>query len=87
MAGKGRKFPVWHKAISYTPKLPEYDKDSPFIPAAVRKAINDKKRPTEGIESMVERIVDDCREKVPGLQRCMFNTVAESLVSKKFNYT
>ncbi|KAK3917041.1 Chitinase A [Frankliniella fusca] len=61
--------------------LPKFDKDSPYMPSSVRKAICNKKRPTtSGIEDMVARIVDRCRD-VPNLRRSMFDSVALQIVN------
>lgn len=62
--------------------MPTFDKKSPFIPSDVKEAIERKKRPSaSGRASMVERIVDHCREEVPNLQRSMLNSVALDLVT------
>ncbi|KAJ1526538.1 hypothetical protein ONE63_008125 [Megalurothrips usitatus] len=64
-----------------TPNMPTFDKDSPYMPASVKEACIQRKRASSsGRNQMVERIVDRCREVVPGLQRSMFNDVALSLV-------
>lgn len=58
-----------------TATMPTFDKDSPYMPRAVKEAIEKRVRPSASARSqMVERIVDHCREKVPNLQRAMLNS-------------
>ncbi|KAK3920796.1 Glucose-1-phosphate adenylyltransferase large subunit 2, chloroplastic/amyloplastic [Frankliniella fusca] len=62
-------------------KLPVFDENSPYFPSGVKAAIKAKERPSQADrESMVERIVDHCRETVPNLQRSMLNDVALQIV-------
>ncbi|XP_034245717.1 uncharacterized protein LOC117647854 [Thrips palmi] len=62
--------------------MPTFDKDSPYMPAGVRQAILENRRPLpRHREDMVERMVDYCRETVPNLSRKSFNSVADSLVT------
>ncbi|KAK3920757.1 Alpha-1-macroglobulin [Frankliniella fusca] len=73
--------PVNTEATSARFSLPLIDKDSPYIPAAVRKAIEEKKRPSQSARrDMVDRIVDHLMEAVPTLQRSDLNKVADNLV-------
>lgn len=52
------------------------------MPAAVRAAIKAGQRAPSGArEDMVQRIVDHCRETVPGFERQDLDTVAKQLVS------
>ncbi|KAK3919972.1 ATP-dependent 6-phosphofructokinase subunit alpha [Frankliniella fusca] len=61
--------------------MPLFDKNSPFIPAGVRQAIDLKKRPSvRDRQCMVDRIVDHLKEKVPNLVRSDFDSVADNLV-------
>lgn len=62
--------------------MPKFDKNSPYMPSAVRQAIEQKKRPTAFARvQLVERIVDHCRDTIPNLERADFNEVALDLVS------
>lgn len=61
--------------------MPQYDKNSFVMPTSVKSAIANKQRPSAAARcQMVDRIVDDCREKVPNLERAMFNPVAQQIV-------
>lgn len=56
--------------------------DSFVMPSSVKQAIAAKQRPPASARcQMVNRIVDDCRQKVPNLERSMFNAVAAKLVA------
>ncbi|KAK3926287.1 N-acetyltransferase SLI1 [Frankliniella fusca] len=70
------------KSVASTPSMPVFTVDSPYISSSVREAIRLKKRASvKGREETVQRIVDHCRETVPGLDRAMFDTVAQQLVT------
>ncbi|KAJ1530153.1 hypothetical protein ONE63_005084 [Megalurothrips usitatus] len=61
-------------------RLPKFDADSPYIPASVREAIRKKQRPhRQGREDMVQRILDHCKENVPGFHRGVIPAVALDL--------
>lgn len=62
-------------------KLPVFGADSPYLPSGVKTAIQKRKRPSAADrESMVERIVDRCREIVPNLARADLDDVAKDVV-------
>lgn len=61
--------------------IPVFDKDSPHIPAAVRKAIEQRKRPKMSDRAiMASRIVDHLLETIPHFLRTDFPKVADQIV-------